>query len=100
VKRFWIAAVTTVLLFGFMVAVLSVMAGGARAENQPPRPRFERIYSEDLDRGGQPRLSGDNFYRIVIYHDRETGQEIACMDMTRRDAGGSCWLTGRKWGVQ
>jgi hypothetical protein len=61
----------------------------------PPRPRFEFVYDEVKD---------DNSFGFVVYHDRETGQEIVCLkdvldnNFGRRIAvSRTCWTTGRTW---
>lgn len=51
-----------------------------------PRPRFEVILY-DGNRDDDP----------VVYHDKETGQEIVCFSGGGHQVIPSCWLTGRKW---
>lgn len=56
-------------------------------------PRFEAIYTQYLeDRYGYGYIS--NF---SVFHDKDTGQEIVCIERSTYDSN-SCYLTGRKWG--
>ena len=55
------------------------------------RPRFEHIYSQDLNLDGAEK---DTFN---VVHDRDTGQELVCVTTTNRYNGATCYLTGRRW---
>lgn len=48
-------------------------------------PRFEFIYSQRLN------SSPLYIYDIEVLHDKDTGQEVVCIN------GKSCYPTGRKW---
>lgn len=62
---------------------LLLLMGMASAIDSPPHPRFEEIYSQQLD----------NWRNVTVIHDKETGQEVVCY----WNRGPACWLTGRSW---
>jgi hypothetical protein len=59
-----------------------------RYEEPKPRPRFEAVYIEK-----HPE-QGTYVDAIEVWHDKETGQEIVCIEGYRK---ASCYLTGRVW---
>lgn len=75
------------LIFIACAVLAAAMSVSATVES-PPRPRFEELHYEELDRG-----------TFLVFHDREAGLEIVC----RRAFWGtnasteSCWTTGRTW---
>ena len=78
-----------VILLVLMCVVCGVlMARGNSRDSTPPRPRFETVYIEK-----HPE-QGTFVDQVEVWHDKETGQEIVCVEGYRR---GSCYLTGRVW---
>lgn len=75
------------------LASLAVLFWGIRATQAqvaliPPRPRLEKILGEKQESGAW----------LTIWHDKETGQEVACMTSHVYNGDAiSCWLTGRSW---
>ena len=80
-------ALTVFLAFLVVMGWTYVLAQSA--QSPPPRPRFEFLLVEE----GVP----SNGWRMnfLVYHDRETGQEIVCS--TGGLAAMACYPTGRKW---
>lgn len=75
-----------------LALVTGIGMGSVIAQNQP---RFEHVYTSPwID-----YIIGGNIFRskaFIVFHDRETGQEIVCVDGSAY-AAESCYLTGRKW---
>jgi hypothetical protein len=59
-----------------------------------PRPRFERLYHQELE---GPTTAETMIFDVV--HDRETGQETVCARRVWDSQSVSCYLTGRSWGA-
>ena len=81
--------------------LIALLLAAAAAGYTLPRPRFEMVYTETapnyrlgdpINRVGPDVYANDHF---VVWHDKETGQEIVCL--VRTNSSPSCWLTGRKW---
>jgi len=85
-----------ITLLGLLL--LAIVAGDrARAarEANPPRPRFEVVYTEAIPTTGHSTVPEG----VSVLHDRETGHEILCFrDSTDGfKASISCVQTGRAW---
>jgi hypothetical protein len=84
VKRYadWLI-IPALILGGWLGWSVIPSALAAAEEVKNPRPRFEKLYNEG---------------KFNVWHDRETGQEIVCVEQYgSRDPSNSCWITGRKW---
>ena len=55
------------------------------------RNRFEYVYDQAVPAGESLKD-----FRFIVFHDRDTGQEIVCT-VAGGVGGPSCWPSGRKW---
>jgi hypothetical protein len=81
------------VLVAILVAGLYTTAM-VKVVNAEDQKRFEHVYtSQGIDYG----INGFHRTKVfVVFHDKETGQEIVCVDSLEFGAE-SCYLTGRKW---
>lgn len=89
-KRFWREG----FIFSFLI--FSFTFFGIKAISETPRPRFERLLTENYDGD----LGKSRIMSIEVWHDKESGQEFTCVfpssTMSSADKV-SCFSTGRNW---